>query len=70
MKVICSNIKCEYCNAKNVCQLKEITLVLNGIHTLNQGYQDYLKCKNYKKSKIYEEIEKSVEEILGDKENE
>lgn len=68
MKVICTNIKCEYCNAKNICQKDKITLTFNAVNTKYQGHQEYLKCKSYKKSKIYEEIESQVKEILGDKE--
>lgn len=44
MKVECSNLKCKYMSNKGICKAKKINLSLNGIHTKNQGFQDYLKC--------------------------
>jgi len=66
MKVYCSNLKCKYMNDKNICTAKTIVLSLNGIHTTNQGYQDFLKCKTYKISSEYEELQNKVNELLGD----
>lgn len=70
MKVVCTNLKCKYCNSNNICKAKNIELEFNGINTTYQGFKDVLICKTFKKSKVYEELEKKLYEILGDKENE
>ncbi len=68
MKVICSNLKCQYCNSSGICKAKNVELEFNGINTKYQGYKDVLICKSFVKSKVYERLEKRVLEILGDKE--
>lgn len=65
-KIICSNLKCKYMSDKGICQAKKIELSLNGVHTKHQGYQDFLKCKTFKIDDEYEQLVKTVEEILKD----
>lgn len=69
MKVICSNLKCEYLKPDGKCKAKEIELEFNGINTKYQGFKDVLICKTFKKSKVYEKLENRIKEIysLGDK---
>lgn len=66
MEVICSNLKCKYMNDKGKCTCKKIELSLNGIHTLNQGYQDFLRCNSFKKDEEYSRLEKKIKELLVD----
>ena len=66
MKVYCSNLKCKYMNDKNMCKNKEIELEFNNICTINQGRQDFLKCKSYEKSEVYARLEERIAELVGD----
>lgn len=64
MKVECSNLKCKYMSEKGICKANKINLSLNGIHTKNQGYQDYLKCNTYEKDEEYKKLEIKIQELL------
>ena len=64
MKVECSNLKCKYMSDKGKCERGKINLSLMGVHTINMGFQDYLKCNSYEIDKEYRELEKKVKQLL------
>jgi len=65
-EIICSNLKCKYHTDKGTCKRKRITLYLNGVHTLNQGYQDYLKCSSFELDEEYKRMKEKVEMLLNE----
>ena len=63
--IYCYNMKCKYCNDKYKCTNKKVELNYCGVNTVNQGYQDYLKCKSFEESDLYKntmELLKKLEE--------
>lgn len=51
MKVFCADISCEY-NKNNTCRAKELALSWSSVLTVNDGRQEFLRCKTYQPSKI------------------
>lgn len=66
--IICSNLKCKHRSQAGTCRCKRINLSLNGVNTVNQGYQDYLRCGNFELDEEYKKMKEFVDEILGGKE--
>ena len=64
-QIICSNLKCKHHSQAGTCRCGTIVLTLNGVHTQNQGYQDFLKCSRYEEDKEYKRLRKKVEKMLG-----
>ena len=67
MKVYCTNLKCKYQTNKCTCKNKEIELEFNNVCTVNQGRQDFLKCKSFEKSDVYARLEERIAYVIGDK---
>lgn len=57
-KVLCADMSCEYCNDKGVCTLKEIRLSWNSVATVNNGRQEYNKCRDYSESEDSKRVRK------------
>lgn len=64
MRVECSNLKCKYMSDKGICKAKKINLSLNGVNTVNNGFQDYLKCNNFEKDQEYALLEEKINNIF------
>ena len=64
MRVECSNLKCKYLSDKGICKAKKINLSLNGVSTVNNGFQDYLKCNSFEKDDEYKKLESIVYQLL------
>ena len=63
--VFCVCAECEYNNSdQNCCTLDNLLLSDCMCHTVNEGLQHFWKCKNYKKSNAFEEIEKSLQNFM------
>lgn len=56
-KVYCADTSCEFLNDKGVCTLKKIGLAWMSVHTVNDGRQEFNKCRMYQKSQRAIEIE-------------
>ena len=61
-KVTCAAIDCKYNNDNYKCEFNGITLSECWRHTLNEGYQQFWKCKNYEQS---EEAKLLIEQFRG-----
>ena len=46
-KINCSRIDCKYCGDSCICQRNEISFSYHSVFTVNNGRQEYLKCKGY-----------------------
>lgn len=66
--IICSNLKCKHHTQAGTCRCHTIVLSLNGVNTIHQGFQDYLKCSRFEYSKEYLKMKDKIDEILGGKE--
>ena len=63
--LICPTVECVH-NEKNRCTAKKVQLGEWNVHTRYQGYQQYWKCKQYKATSQYTELQKMFREILSD----
>lgn len=61
-KVYCADTSCEFCNEKGICTQKEIALSWQSICTVNEGRQEFNRCKTYQKSKRQIELENFMKE--------
>lgn len=61
-KIYCADVSCEFCNDKGVCTQKIIGLSWHSVCTVNEGRQEFTRCKAYQKSKKQIKIEKLMEE--------
>ena len=46
-KINCSRVDCKYCGDNYVCQRGEVSFSYHSVFTVNNGRQEYLKCKGY-----------------------
>ena len=60
--VYCYNMKCKYCNEKNKCTNKKITLNFIGINTKYQGFKELLECKSFEESEMSLKLKKILKE--------
>lgn len=69
-KVICAAIECKYNSDDHTCNAEEINLSEGYYHTVNEGFMQMWKCKNYDKDERYAELEiKFLEMIKEDQKN-
>lgn len=46
-KINCSRIDCKFCGDNYICQKNEVSFTYHSVFTVNNGRQEYLKCKAY-----------------------
>ena len=61
MGVICASVDCKYIDEEaNCCRLREIKLSEHYMHTVNEGFQHFWRCKQYEMSdeskRIYDQF--------------
>ena len=61
-KVYCADVSCKYCNDDGVCTQKRIGLAWMSVMTVNDGRQEYNRCRMYHKSEIMSKIETFMQE--------
>ena len=49
-KVYCANIACKYLDDDNMCQNNKIGLSYHSVVTVNDGRQEFARCKQYEMS--------------------
>lgn len=66
-KISCSCIDCKYCDDNYVCKKEKVNLIFLNVLTVNEGRQDYLKCKQFEERDDEEwlSIQNAAKEILG-----
>ena len=60
-KVYCADVSCKYVNDKGVCTQKKIGLGWSSVVTVNDGRQEFHRCKMYEESESAREIRKFFE---------
>lgn len=65
-KIYCADSSCKFLNDNGVCTAKTVALGWSSVVTVNNGRQEYNKCKTHEKSDRAKEIEKSFEKIIKD----
>lgn len=58
----CTDLRCKYCNSKNKCTNKNVSLTLHGINTVHQGFQHLLKCESFEEHTMIAQFRKILEE--------
>ncbi len=61
-KVYCADTSCKFNNDKGVCTQKSIALSWHSVVTVNDGRQEFSRCKTYEKSEVFEKIEEFMAE--------
>ena len=59
-KIHCADISCAFCNDKGICTQKNIGLAWMSVMTVNDGRQEYNRCRMYQKSETMIEIEEFI----------
>ena len=54
-KVYCADISCKF-NKDGICKERKIALAWQSVVTLNDGRQDFNKCRSYEESEQSKEI--------------
>lgn len=49
-KVYCANIACKYLDEDNMCKRNKIELSYHSVMTVNDGRQEFVRCKQYEMS--------------------
>ena len=62
MKVYCASQECKY-NDRNRCTAVTISLSWHSVLTIFEGRQEFLKCKQFKMSERYKQIEEKFAEM-------
>lgn len=57
-KVICASLDCKYNGKGHQCTAKKITMSEHYMLTVNEGRQQFWRCKKYEKSEEMQEFEK------------
>ena len=55
-KVYCANVACKFMNDNGVCTSKKIALSYCSVATMNEGRQEYCKCKMFEESDNYKQM--------------
>lgn len=68
MRIKCASVECKYNSDKNMCQYKG-TLLLSDtfIHTVNEGFQHYHRCKMYEMSEEAARLEKDFISLMEER---
>ena len=61
-KIYCADASCKFNNDKGVCTSKKVALSWHSIVTVNEGRQEFKRCKTYEKSEVFEKIEEFMAE--------
>lgn len=64
-KVICPNIECENYSERG-CKSKTVHLSETHCHTVNMGFQQFWKCKEYKVTENWKEIIDGIEKVVNE----
>ena len=63
-KIYCADISCKFNSDKSVCTCKKVSLSWNSVQTVNDGRQDFHRCKTYEKSQRSIEIEDKMKQLM------
>ena len=61
-KIYCADTSCEFNNDKGTCTAKKVALSWHSVMTVNDGRQEFNRCKTYQKSERCKEFEKIMAE--------
>ena len=62
-KIFCADISCKYNGKNSVCTAKVIALSWHSIETVNNGRQEYNRCKTREESERYIELKNRMDEL-------
>ena len=63
-KVICAKAECKYNDDNNKCTRKEINLSCCSVMTVNDGRQEYNRCRSFEESEESKRLKAALEEIM------
>lgn len=55
--VKCSQLDCKYNSNRYTCKQKKIYLTWNCVATVNDGQQEFLRCKQYEQDPFFKELD-------------
>ena len=64
MGIICAAVDCKHNSENNRCKLDKVTLSDHYIHTVYEGRQHFLRCKQYEKSEETKRMEEKFMKLL------
>lgn len=66
-KINCSCLDCKYCDDNYYCTQDKVSLVFCSIATVNEGQQDFLRCKQFEErdDKEWLHLKECVKDMMG-----
>lgn len=62
-KIYCADIGCRFCREDGTCMAKTVSLSWSSVMTVNDGRQEYHRCKTRKPNELEIEIKKKLIEL-------
>ena len=63
-KIFCADASCKNLDNYNICKLSKVTLSWHSVVTLNDGRQEFLKCKSYEESEASKQFKERLAELI------
>lgn len=68
-KLYCARIECKYNDGKDCrCLAKTVNLAAWYGHTVNEGYQEFSRCRTFEESEDYKRVKTILSELKGETE--